>query len=271
MSLLVSALLASTPAHALSCALTYVVDTRPSSGAVDVPTNVVPALRVYDGSLPGSGRWDEVTLTLQDQATGDEFEVTVEVVEGDQPSTETWLVHPTAPLPANTDFILSLENAKKLAETFTFSTGEGEDIDAPESAAADDLLYDREDDEWGTWLDLSVALVGGEDHPENWWRVAVADNPDFIDATVRASLTQPARFEDNPCSADAVAAEPSGDIWVRVTTIDLAGNAAESEIMRFDGAPEESSTGCATAGAAPGPLGALVGLMGLLCIRRRRS
>ena len=271
MSMLVTALLSSAPAHALSCAMTYVIGQQPTDGAVDVPVNVVPVLRIYDASPPGSGEWNEVDISMTDLATGEELALTVEVIESDGPTVETWLLHPDAPLPASTDIAVSVQSIDAaLDEQLVFSTGTEEDLEAPESAAADSLSYSHEEDEWGSWKSLTVGLTGGADHPDNWWYIELADNPDFIDAQVRTSITRPARFSSDPCSADAAAAEQPGETWLRITTFDSAGNAAEPEVTYFEEAGG-GGTGCSTVATSPGPLGALAGLIGLLAVGRRRS
>lgn len=270
MTLLAAALLASTPAHALSCAWMDLRDALPQDGAVDVPTNAQPVLRLMGVSPPGSGEAGEATVTLTVVETGEELPVQVQVLEADDPTTTTWVVQPDTPLPADTTLALDVVSAEdwELDRTISFTTEAGEDDEAPAQATADALLYSRDKDEWGTWRALTVGLAGGEDEPGSWWRIELADNPDFTGARVRASLQQPARFHDDPCAEDALAASKPGETWVRVTTIDAAGNEATPAIERFDG--PTNPFGCSSTGAAPGLLGALVGLLGVVGVRRRR-
>jgi len=273
-AMFLTALLSTTPAHALSCGDLDIADVHPSDGATEVPVNVVPVVRTYNY---GSPEWvlDNLVVRLTDTGSGAEIAVEIEAIEEDGPSLKTWLLHPEAELSPDTLFTLEISSAQENGweRAFSFSTSAEIDLDAPEPATADSLIYDRDDDDWGSWRSLTVDLEGGDDHPGNWWRIEMADNADFEGAQVRASLSQPARYFHGPCDDDAVAADEPGETWVRVTTVDAAGNEAEPQVVHFDGptgGTGAGSTGCSTVSSRPGPLAAIAGLLGLVAVGRRR-
>lgn len=269
MTLLVATLFASTPAHALSCALGHLASSHPADGAVGVPINAVPVVRIAGASLPGSGAWDEVSVTLTDLSDGTILDTRVEAVEVDTPTVETWRVVPEETLPANRSFRLALTDTEGMFdEALRFSTGETADFDAPDASTADDLSYTERHDEWGGWRALTVQLSGGLDAVGNWWRIELADNPDFRDALVRTSSGQPGRFSDDPCTSDDAAFAPAAETWVRVTTVDVAGNEADPQVSHFDG--DETSVGCSTTGGPPRALEGWAAILGLLFFGRRR-
>ena len=270
MTLLVAALLASSPAHALSCQPSYLAEVLPIDDAEGVPVNTVPVLRIAGASPPGSGAWDEVSVTLTDLSTGAVLDAALEVVEADTPTLETWRLVPTHNLPPDRQLSLVVADSDGwINEEIRFSTGSQTDLEAPGAASANHLSYTERSDEWGYWRALHVDLESDRAEDGAWWRIELSEDRDFTDPLVRATLGPSSRFADDPCTADAAALAPNAELWVRVTAVDAAGNEAEPQVSHFDA--RTASVGCSTAGARTGPLQGLAGLVGLLALARRRT
>lgn len=250
----VTALLASAPSHALSCAL-YPSSPLPSQGATGVPLDVVP--RVYLPKSLHDGLW----LVDED---GNEVPTTVELVENPTRSMLAYL-RPDAPLAPNTRYLFTTldpsNDYDRVGEFSYFTTGDKQTADLGEPAAVVEVVRDRGRDLDGSWDFFDMTI--GEGAPASYV-VQISDSARFgsvqeVERTASDVLEGTFSIGSGSCTDDVSLRR--GERWVRVASVDYAGNV--SEFVELGAA-----RGCSN---LPGRAGAGLGVLaGLLLVGRRR-
>lgn len=252
--LILTALVASTPAFALDCAFGP-SNSLPENGATDVPVNVV----FRQG---WAGMSAAIPFHLVVDATDEAVEGTWAAAEG----TGVAMFTPDADLLPHTSYRVVFEEDVG-SDGGVFTTGEASDDVAPDAPVIDSAIRDEgHDRDWGDWRYNHVTLSADE---VLFYRVEVADNDAFSGS----------RFVEIAPWGDAETVEMNvgsglcgGPIEIdrnerhmRVQAIDMAGNLSDATYVLTDG----GSAGCSSTGAAPFGLAALFGLA--LVVRRRRK
>lgn len=246
-------LLMSLPAHALSCAPTVLDGTLPARGAVDVPLNVLPTI-----SLGGFAPLDHNELTLWD-GDGRRVETSSVVISSGEPVVVQ--VQPEELLEEEQDYILAIHEHPPdgRVREVRFTTGSHLDLDSPARARIGEVVHEESlGDEWGDSHQTLVRIHGSGDPSGTLFRIELADDRSFSDATERIRLSRRARLTSSGCVIDNAATLDTTDMWVRVTPIDAAGNEGPSAVT----GPQ---SGCAhVSGMQLGWLGIAVGMLGVL-------
>ncbi|MFK7930563.1 MAG: Ig-like domain-containing protein [Myxococcota bacterium] len=251
------------PAFALSC-LFGVNGSLPADGAVDVPLNVTPRVMITGA---GDQSWT-AELVATDLSV---VEVEVERLRS---GTEALLVvTPTAELTADTLYEMRVfVDGEFFGEegAIRFRTGDAVDNEPPAVAAIIEAYRNQEANEWGD-IDQVIVDVGASNEPV-FHQLEFDPTPSFpsVDPVWGMSEDGSARSVwggDGLCQNTGLIPDLRGG-ELRITTFDMAGNAAETQVLSGD---EVARGGCAC-NSASSPAGVMVfGVaLGLIGLRRRR-
>jgi len=251
LSSLILSVLMSGDAHALSCEYGF-SDSIPADMSVDVPTNVTPYL-MFAGGV------SDLEFSLVHLASGELVRVEAEAL-GNQ---DIMQVRPQEELQPNSQYELRFINDEyqMYPDTVTFTTGAEADLEAPEAPQIIDIERDYGWDMWGSWRWLDIELAPAS--AQNIYRLEVADNENFANSEIiyTESYDSIVSIGQGLCAKNMQ--KDARDVkWVKVSTLDLAGNSS--------GALEAFQRGCSSA-SQPANVFFVLFSLPLLVLRRRQD
>jgi len=239
-----SVMLISNVALACSCALFWNV--FPSDGSASVPTNVVVRAWYPHPSPP-----TPTSVTLVKVATQDPIEFVP--TQGPGPFLRSYT--PTAPLEPMTQYQLTIDEVST-----TFTTGEGEDHEAPVAPRFQGLAYAQsgtpEAASCGVSKTWSLNFTGGDDAQTPREQLLVFAQTSGSDEVADATgLTSVARSSLGTSLCSTNFQPPSGSFSVALQVMDFAGNVSPRSTTK-------QGSSCAS-------VPELFAMLALLSLRRR--
>ena len=237
------------PANALSPDISM-TGVLPESGSEDVAVNVAPVITTSMLSITHEGSQDDMAdhvVALYNQTEDTFVPATVEPLAGD-----VYQVVPAEPLAANTRYIITSDppiiGGDADGQVTTFTTGDWVDETVPTIPQPLSVYQTTTTDEWGDWHAFTVEQrpagdMSGVIYTVDLVRLDCAMSPDCAEAASASFIgdgfvsepnhengyqeTEALVFRDDPAGASQAGATFAlHDTVVKISTVDLAGNAA---------------------------------------------
>ena len=270
MSTLLSALLSTTPAQALSC-MEGVFDSSPDMDVITLPAN--GKIIVWNAaSFDVTGFSD--TLELVDEDTGQLIDIELQAIS----STVTEVL-PVEPLNSDHMYVLRTNwgNPEETWSHAAFVLENNTDLTAPEQPSILSSERDYGTWEWGDWDKQHISVDASVDTA--YFKVELSSSPDFhISETIlEKSLTGVISIGYDECHSNIHAQEIGEMTHVRIKAVDFAGNESEwSNVFDLDASEpgpsgsDKAQGGCSSLSSPASPALLLLGAA-MLGWRRREN